>query len=36
LAASVVLIIGIYNQDVVNQIEIFLEPFDLPKGTDLP
>lgn len=31
LAASVVLAIGIYNQDVVNQIEIFLEPFNLPK-----
>ncbi|MEC8866413.1 MAG: proton-conducting transporter membrane subunit, partial [Verrucomicrobiota bacterium] len=33
LAASVVLVIGIYNQDVVNQIELFLEPFDLPRGT---
>ena len=32
LAASIVLIIGIYNQDVVNQIERFLEPFNLPKG----
>ena len=36
LAASVVLVIGIYNQDVVNQIELFLEPFDLPKGTGHP
>ena len=36
LAASVVLVIGIYNQDVVNQIELFLEPFDLPKGTGRP
>ena len=33
LAASVVLIIGIYNQDLVDQIERFLEPFNLPKGT---
>ncbi len=32
LAASVVLIIGIYNQDVVDQIERFLAPFNLPKG----
>ncbi len=32
-AAAVVLLIGIYNQDVVNQIEVFLEPFNLPKGT---
>jgi len=30
LAAAVVLIIGIYNQDVVNQIEIFLDPYNLP------
>ena len=33
LAASIVMIIGVYNQDVVNQIERFLEPFNLPKGT---
>ena len=32
LAASIVIIIGIYNQEVVNQIETFLQPFDLPTG----
>ena len=31
LAATIVLVIGIYNQDVVNQIEIFLEPLGMPK-----
>lgn len=30
-AAAVVLVIGIYNQEVVNLIEIFLDPFKLPK-----
>lgn len=29
-AAAVVLVIGIYNQEFVNLIEIFLDPFDLP------
>jgi multicomponent Na+:H+ antiporter subunit D len=33
LAAATVLIIGIYNQDVVDLIELFLRAFDLPKGT---
>ena len=33
LAAATVLIIGIYNQDVVDLIELFLGAFDLPKGT---
>ena len=32
LAASIVIIVGIYNQEVVDQIEIFLQPFDLPTG----
>ena len=35
-AACIVLVIGIYNQDAVNQIERFLEPFNLPKGTGRP
>ena len=34
LAAAVVLVIGIYNQDVVNQIETFLE--NLPHEAELP
>ena len=29
-AATVVLAIGVYNQEVVDLIEIFLDPFDLP------
>ena len=33
LAATTVMVIGIYNQDVVDHIEMFLEAFDLPKGT---
>ncbi len=33
LSAAVVLVVGIYNQDIVNLIQDFLEPFDLPKGT---
>ena len=33
IAASIVMIIGVYNQEVVNQIERFLEPFNLPRGT---
>ena len=32
IAASIVLLIGIYNQDVVNQIETFLQAYDLPTG----
>ena len=32
LAASIVIIVGIYNQEVVDQIETFLQPFDLPTG----
>ena len=32
LAASVVLLVGVYNQEVVNQIEVFLQPFNLPTG----
>jgi multicomponent Na+:H+ antiporter subunit D len=30
LAAAVVLVVGVYNQEVVNLIEIFLDPFNLP------
>ena len=30
LASGVVLAVGIYNQDVVNLIEIFLDPYNLP------
>ena len=33
LSAAVVLVVGIYNQEIVNLIQDFLEPFDLPKGT---
>ncbi len=32
VAASIVLLIGVYNQDVVNQIEIFLKAYGLPTG----
>jgi multicomponent Na+:H+ antiporter subunit D len=32
LAASVVLLVGVYNQEVVDQIEVFLQPFNLPTG----
>ncbi|MDB3957906.1 proton-conducting transporter membrane subunit [Opitutales bacterium] len=32
LTASVVLLVGVYNQEVVNQIEVFLQPFNLPTG----
>ena len=32
IAASTVIIIGVYNQEVVNQIEIFLKAYDLPTG----
>jgi multicomponent Na+:H+ antiporter subunit D len=32
LAASIVLIIGVYNQEVVDQIEVFLRAYDLPTG----
>ena len=31
-AASIVLLIGVYNQDVVNQIETFLKLYKLPTG----
>jgi len=34
VAAATVLIIGVYNQDVVNQIETFLQAYDLPKGVE--
>ena len=30
LASGVVLAVGIYNQEVVNLIEIFLDPYNLP------
>jgi len=33
LSAAVVLVVGIYNQEIVNLIEGFLEPLNLPKGT---
>jgi multicomponent Na+:H+ antiporter subunit D len=33
LSAGVVLVIGVFNQDVVNLVQDFLEPFNLPKGT---
>ena len=33
LSAAVVLLVGIFNQDIVNLIQDFLEPFNLPKGT---
>jgi multicomponent Na+:H+ antiporter subunit D len=34
LAASIVIIVGIYNQEVVDQIEIFLRDYDLPTGVN--
>ena len=34
ISASVVILIGIYNQDVVNQIEVFLQSYDLPTGVE--
>lgn len=34
VSASCVILIGIYNQEVVNQIEIFLQDYDLPTGVD--
>ncbi|MDA0723521.1 MAG: proton-conducting transporter membrane subunit [Verrucomicrobia bacterium] len=33
LSAAAVLLIGIFNQDIVDLIQDFLEPFNLPKGT---
>ncbi len=33
ISAAIVLLVGIYNQEVVSLIEIFLTQFDLPKGT---
>ncbi len=32
LAASIVLLIGVYNQEVVDQIEVFLGAYNLPTG----
>ena len=32
ISAAIVLLVGIYNQEVVSLIEIFLTQFDLPKG----
>ena len=32
VAASTVLLIGVYNQEVVNQIETFLQAYDMPTG----
>jgi len=34
VAASIVIIIGIYNQEVADQIEVFLRDFDLPTGVN--
>ena len=34
LAASIVIIVGIYNQEIVNQIEVFLRAYDLPTGVN--
>ena len=34
LVCRAVLVIGVYNQDVVNQIETFLQAYDLPKGVE--
>ena len=34
VAAATVLVIGVYNQDVVNQIETFFQAYDLPKGVE--
>ena len=33
LASALVLVIGVYNQELVNLVEDFLAPFGLPKGT---
>ena len=32
VAASTVLLIGVYNQEVVNQIETFLQAYEMPTG----
>jgi len=32
IAASIVILVGVYNQEVADQIEIFLHDFDLPTG----
>ena len=32
IAASIVMIVGVYNQEVVDQIEIFLRAYNLPTG----
>jgi len=32
IAASIVMIIGVYNQEVVDQIEVFLRAYNLPTG----
>lgn len=34
LAASIVIVVGVYNQEVVDQIEVFLRAYDLPTGVD--
>jgi hypothetical protein len=34
VAAATVLVIGVYNQEVVNQIEMFLRAYDLPTGVE--
>ena len=34
LAAAVVLVIGVYNQDISTQIEHFLADYDLPRGIE--
>ena len=34
VAAAVVLVVGIYNLEIVNLIEIFLSEFNLPKGVN--
>jgi len=34
LAASIVIAVGVYNQEVVDQIEVFLRAYDLPTGVD--
>jgi multicomponent Na+:H+ antiporter subunit D len=33
ISATVVIVVGIYNQEVVSLIEIFLSEFNLPRGT---
>ena len=33
ISATIVIVVGIYNQEIVSLIEIFLSEFNLPKGT---